>query len=78
MLNLLSVVTTAGKHAIIRDIFSITKLVAVEAKMSNLSKVVEQSFLNTWFASIIRPSPSEGESQKEREERSFLGSSENF
>ena len=35
----------------IRDIFSITKLVAVEAKMSNVSKVVEQSFLNTWFAS---------------------------
>ena len=34
-----------------RDIFSITKLVAVEAKLSNVSKVVEQSFLNTWFAS---------------------------
>jgi hypothetical protein len=34
-----------------RDIFSITKLVAVEAKMNNVSKVVEQSFLNTWFAS---------------------------
>jgi hypothetical protein len=33
------------------DIFSITKLVAVEAKMNNISKVVEQSFLNTRFAS---------------------------
>lgn len=35
----------------IYDIFSITKLVAVEAKLSKVSKVVEQSFLNTWFAS---------------------------
>lgn len=35
----------------IRDIFSITKLIAVEAKLSSVSKVAEQSFLNTWFAS---------------------------
>jgi len=33
------------------DIFSVTKLVAVEAKISNVGRVVEQSFLNTWFAS---------------------------
>lgn len=35
----------------INEIFGITKLVAVEAKMTNVSKVVEQSFLNTWFSS---------------------------
>lgn len=35
----------------INEIFGITKLVAVEAKMNNVSKVVEQSFLNTWFSS---------------------------
>jgi hypothetical protein len=33
------------------NMFSLTKLVAVEAKISNMSKVVEQSFLNTRFAS---------------------------
>lgn len=33
------------------DLFSITKLVAVEAKIDNVNKVFEQSFLNTWFAS---------------------------
>jgi hypothetical protein len=34
-----------------RDIFSITKLIAVEAKLNNVSKVVDQSHINTWFAS---------------------------
>ena len=33
------------------DIFSITKLVAVEAKLSDIRKVVDQTFLNTRFAS---------------------------
>ena len=33
------------------DIFSITKLVAVEAKLSDVGKVVDQTFLNTRFAS---------------------------
>lgn len=35
----------------LRDIFSIRKLVSVEAKINNVSRVVEQSFLNTWFTS---------------------------
>ena len=35
----------------LRDVFSLTKLMAVEAKLSDVSKVVEQSHLNTWFAS---------------------------
>jgi len=35
----------------LRDVFSITKLIAIEAKLNNISKVVEQSFHNTWFAS---------------------------
>ena len=35
----------------LRDVFSIVKLIAVEAKLNNISKVVEQSHLNTWFAS---------------------------
>jgi len=35
----------------LRDVFSITKLVAVEAKLNNVSKVIEQTHLNTWFAS---------------------------
>jgi hypothetical protein len=34
-----------------RDVFSLTKLIAVEAKLNNISKVVEQTHLNTWFAS---------------------------
>lgn len=33
------------------EIFGITKLVAVEAKLNKINKVVEQSFHNTWFAS---------------------------
>jgi len=37
----------------LRDIFSITKLIAVEAKLNDISKVVEQSFHNTWFASHV-------------------------
>jgi len=35
----------------LRDVFSITKLIAVEAKLNDISKAVEQSFHNTWFAS---------------------------
>ena len=35
----------------LRDVFSLTKLIAVEAKLNNISKVIEQSYLNTWFAS---------------------------
>jgi len=35
----------------LRDVFSITKLIAVEAKLNNIAKVVEQSVHNTWFAS---------------------------
>lgn len=34
-----------------KDIYSITKLVSVEAKTTNMSKVADQSFINTWFAS---------------------------
>lgn len=35
----------------LRDIFSIIRLISVEAKINNISRVVEQSLLNTWFAS---------------------------
>ena len=35
----------------IRSIFSITKLIAVEAKLTDISKVVEQTHINTRFAS---------------------------
>lgn len=35
----------------IRNVFSLTKLIAVEAKISNINKVVEQTRLNTRFAS---------------------------
>jgi hypothetical protein len=35
----------------LRDIFSLTKLIAVEAKMNGVNNVVEQAHLNTWFAS---------------------------
>jgi hypothetical protein len=35
----------------LRDVFSITKLIAVEAKLNDISKVVEQTHLNTRFAS---------------------------
>ncbi|MDR0932089.1 MAG: hypothetical protein LBM70_03605 [Victivallales bacterium] len=35
----------------LRDVFSLTKLIAVEAKLNNVSKVVEQTHLNTRFAS---------------------------
>lgn len=31
--------------------YSIKKLVSIEAKMSNLNRVAEQTFINTWFAS---------------------------
>lgn len=32
-------------------IYSISKLISVEAKTTNMNKVVDQSFINTWFAS---------------------------
>ena len=35
----------------LRDVFSLTKLIAVEAKLNDISRVVEQTHLNTWFAS---------------------------
>lgn len=35
----------------LRDIFSITKLVSIEAKINNVSRAAEQSIINTWFAS---------------------------
>lgn len=35
----------------LRDVFSLTKLIAVEAKLSDMRKVVEQTHLNTRFAS---------------------------
>lgn len=35
----------------LRDIFSLTKLIAVEAKLNDINKVVEQTHLNTRFAS---------------------------
>jgi hypothetical protein len=35
----------------LRDVFSLTKLIAVEAKLNDINKVVEQTHLNTRFAS---------------------------
>jgi hypothetical protein len=35
----------------LRTVFSITKLIAVEAKIRDVGKVVDQSFINTRFAS---------------------------
>jgi hypothetical protein len=35
----------------LRDVFSIKKLIAVEAKLNDVSRVVDQSFINTRFAS---------------------------
>ncbi len=35
----------------LRDVFSLTKLIAVEAKLNNINKVVEQTRLNIRFAS---------------------------
>jgi len=34
-----------------RDVFSLTKLIAVEAKLNDISKVIEQTYLNTRFVS---------------------------
>lgn len=34
-----------------KSIFSIKKLVAVEAKINDMNRVIEQSYLNTWFSS---------------------------
>jgi len=35
----------------LKNIYNIKKLVSVEAKVSDMKKVVEQSLINTWFAS---------------------------
>jgi hypothetical protein len=35
----------------LREVFSLTKLIAVEAKLNDINKVVEQTHLNTRFAS---------------------------
>lgn len=35
----------------LRDVFSLTKLIAVEAKLNDINRVVEQTYLNTRFAS---------------------------
>lgn len=35
----------------LRDVFSLTKLIAVEAKLNDINRVVEQTHLNTRFAS---------------------------
>ena len=35
----------------LRDVFSLTKLIAIEAKLNGISKVIDQTHLNTWFAS---------------------------
>ncbi|MCL2077513.1 MAG: hypothetical protein FWH08_03805 [Oscillospiraceae bacterium] len=35
----------------LRDVFSLTKLIAVEAKLNDISRVVEQTHINTRFAS---------------------------
>lgn len=35
----------------LRDVFSLTKLIAVEAKLNDINKVIEQTHLNTRFAS---------------------------
>ena len=35
----------------LRDVFSLTKLIAVEAKINDISKLVDQTYRNTWFAS---------------------------
>ncbi|MDR1603495.1 MAG: hypothetical protein LBS10_01715 [Gracilibacteraceae bacterium] len=34
-----------------RNVFSLTKLIAVEAKLNDINRAVEQTRLNTWFAS---------------------------
>ena len=39
------------KSKSLRKVFSIKKLVSVEAKIGDISHVIEQSFVNTWFAS---------------------------
>ncbi|MDR0993048.1 MAG: hypothetical protein LBN38_00560 [Verrucomicrobiota bacterium] len=51
-----------------RDVFSLTKLIAVEAKLNDVSKVVEQTHLNTRFAShsyaLINSAHPQGETVK--------------
>jgi hypothetical protein len=52
----------------LRDVFSLTKLIAVEAKLNDVSKVVEQTQLNTRFAShsyaLINSARPQGETVK--------------
>lgn len=49
--NLITYKRNLWRPSNLHFIFSIKKLVSVEAKVSDISKVVEQSFINTWFAS---------------------------
>ena len=49
----------------LRDVFSLTKLSAVEAKLNDISKVVEQTCLNTWFASHSYAMTNSAHPQKE-------------
>jgi hypothetical protein len=35
----------------LKNVYSIKKLVSIEAKINNISRVAEQTFINTWFAS---------------------------
>ena len=49
--NLIIYKNKVWKPKELRSIFSIKKLVSIEAKMGDVSRVIEQSFVNTWFAS---------------------------
>lgn len=49
--NLVSYKNKVWKPKKLNSIFSIKKLVSLEAKISDTSRVIEQSFTNTWFAS---------------------------
>jgi len=52
----------------VREVFSLTKLVAIEAKLNNINKVVDQTHLNTRFASqsyaLINSRHPQSETQK--------------
>jgi hypothetical protein len=49
--NLIDRKNGTWKPGEIKSVFSIKKLVAVEAKINDMSRVIEQSYLNTWFSS---------------------------
>lgn len=44
-------ITAYGNPVDIKKIYNIKKLISVEAKMTDIKKVAEQSLINTWFAS---------------------------